>query len=66
MSPLMSTKAVFDNSTYPWLANNALGNFSANCLLVLLNDFVDNALVKHAIEITRKRIDLWVPDEKRR
>jgi hypothetical protein len=64
MSPLMSTKSGFDNSTYPWLANNAPGNFSANCLLVLLNDFVDNALVKHAIEITRKRIDLWVPDEK--
>jgi hypothetical protein len=59
MSPLMSTKAAFDNSTYPWLANNVPNKFSPNCLLVFLNDFVDNALVKHAIYIICKRIDLW-------
>jgi hypothetical protein len=59
MSPLMSTKAIFDNSTYPWIANKVPGKFSPNYLLVFLNDFVDNALVKHAIDITCKRIELW-------
>jgi hypothetical protein len=59
MSPLMSTKADFDNSTYPWLAKNVLNKFSHNILIVFINDFVDNALVKQAIDITRKRIDLW-------
>lgn len=59
MSPLMSTKADFDHSIYPWLVNNAPDNFSSNSLLVFINDFVDNALIKHAIDITRKRIDLW-------
>ncbi len=59
MSPLMSTKAAFDNSTYPWLANNVPNKFSPNSLLAFLNDFVDNALVKHAIDIICKRIDLW-------
>jgi len=59
MSPLMSNKADFDHSIYPWLVNNAPDNFSSNSLLVFINDFVDNALVKHAIDITRERIDLW-------
>lgn len=58
MSPLMSTKAAFDYSTYPWLMNNVPEKFSPNVLLVFLNDFVDNALVKHSIDITLKRIDL--------
>jgi hypothetical protein len=58
MSPLMSTKALFDNSTYSWLANNVPKRFSPNNLLVFINDFVDNALVKHAIDITRKRVSL--------
>jgi hypothetical protein len=64
MSPLMSTKAIFDNSTYPWLANNVPKKFSPNSLLVFLNDFVDNALVKHAIDITRKRIDIWADNQR--
>lgn len=58
MSPLMSTKAAFDYSTYPWIMNNVPEKFSPNTLLVFLNDFVDNALVKHSIDITLKRIDL--------
>lgn len=56
MSPLMSTKAAFDYSTYPWIINNVPEKFSPNTLLVFLNDFVDNALVKHSIDITLKRI----------
>jgi hypothetical protein len=59
MSLLMSNKAAFDNSTYPWLWSNVSNEFSPNSLLVFLNDFVDNALVKHAIDITCKRIYLW-------
>jgi hypothetical protein len=59
MSPLMLTKADFDHSTYPWLENNVVPDkFSPNKLLVFINDFVDNALVKHAIDITSKRIGL--------
>ena len=64
MSPLMSTKAIFDNSIYPWLANNVPKKFSPNSLLVFINDFIDNALVKHAIDITRKRIALSVNNPK--
>lgn len=42
-SPLMSTKPLMDCNTYPWLLDNA-SNLKNNNLLVLLNDFVDNAL----------------------
>jgi len=35
MSPLMSTKADFDHSIYPWLVNNVPDYFSSNSLLVL-------------------------------
>jgi len=55
-SPLMSTKAMFDHSTYPWLQNNAVSKFSPNYLLVFLNDFVDNALASYAKSITAQRL----------
>lgn len=42
-APLMSTKPMMDSNTYPWLLENA-GDLSPTNLLVLLNDFVDNAL----------------------
>lgn len=58
MSPLMSTKAAFDYSTYPWLIKNVPEKFSSEILLVFLNDFVDNALVKHSIDIVRRRVGL--------
>jgi hypothetical protein len=57
-SPLMSTKANFDHSTYPWLSTNVPSKFSLNNLIVFLNDFVDNALVSYAIRITRQRAGL--------
>jgi len=41
--PLMSTKPIMDWNTYPWLLAN-VGALSNDQLLVLLNDFVDNAL----------------------
>ncbi|MGV1769575.1 hypothetical protein ACQZ6B_05285 [Agrobacterium vitis] len=42
-NPLMSTKPMMDSNTYPWLLENVTALSDAN-LLVLLNDFVDNAL----------------------
>lgn len=42
-APLMSTKPIMDSNTYPWLLEN-VGNLSSSNLLIILNDFVDNAL----------------------
>jgi hypothetical protein len=56
-SPLLSTKAKFDYKTYDWVSNKE--NVASRCggnLLVLLNDFVDNALVSHSIAITKQRL----------
>ena len=62
-SPLMSTKPGFDNQTYPWVRTNVPKNLSAGQLVVLLNDFADNALASAAIAITTQRLsllpDLW-------
>jgi hypothetical protein len=55
-SPLMSTKALFDNQTYPWLQANVASQFSPEYLVVLLNDFVDNALACYAKDITLQRL----------
>ncbi|MFD1140115.1 hypothetical protein ACFQ4C_03310 [Larkinella insperata] len=54
-SPLMSTKAKFDNATYSWLMNNVPGRFSNQQLLVCLNDFADNALTQICSTLTRQR-----------
>jgi hypothetical protein len=54
-SPLLSTKARFDYKTYDWVSSHASSRCGNN-LLVLLNDFVDNALVSHAMAITRQRL----------
>ncbi|MBD2546045.1 hypothetical protein [Planktothricoides raciborskii] len=57
-SALLSTKAKFDYVTYNWLTRK--DNVASKCgknLLVLLNDFVDNAMVSHAIAITKQRLD---------
>lgn len=55
-SPLLSTKARFDHATYPWVADrNHVANRCGDRLLVLLNDFVDNALTSHCLAITRQR-----------
>lgn len=55
-SPLLSTKAKFDRSTYPWLIKNVPSRFPKTKLIVFLNDFADNALVDHSIEVTRQRV----------
>ena len=55
-SPLLSTKAKFDSITYPWLIANVPNDFKKTKLIVFLNDFADNALVSHSIEVTRQRI----------
>jgi hypothetical protein len=53
--PLLSTKALFDSKTYPWLLNNVSKNLSNNQLLVMLNDFVDNGLATVASSLTLER-----------
>lgn len=54
-SPLMSTKAYFDSNTYPWVLANAAQQVPLDMPLVLLNDFVDNALANVAAEISLQR-----------
>ncbi|WP_221391586.1 hypothetical protein [Dyadobacter sp. NIV53] len=54
-SPLMSTKAHFDNNTYPWIQNNVAGRFKKDQLLVCLNDFADNALTDCCVKLTQQR-----------
>lgn len=56
-SPLLYTKARFDNATYPWVAQNVNASNAGIGLAVLLNDFADNALVSHSIAATRQRSD---------
>lgn len=46
-SPLMATKAAFDSVTYPWLLENLRPQVGDKQLVVLLNDFADNALAFH-------------------
>jgi hypothetical protein len=54
--PLMSTKPHMDSCTYPWLLDNVVSNLSHDNLLVLLNDFVDNALAGSiASDLTLRR-----------
>jgi hypothetical protein len=55
-SPILSTKAMFDNQTYPWLRKNVAANFDHNQTIVFLNDFGDNALTSAAIAITKQRL----------
>lgn len=55
-SPLLSTKARFDHATYPWVADRRhVADRCGDRLLVLLNDFVDNALTSHCLAITKQR-----------
>jgi hypothetical protein len=54
-SPLLSTKAMFDQATYPWVLEYGPRNLSPGQLLVLLNDFCDNALATYAMEMTKVR-----------
>lgn len=57
-SPLMSTKALFDASTLPWVLQNANNNLKAPQPIVLLNDFIDNATVDTAITLTMQRMGI--------
>lgn len=56
-SPLMSTKSMFDNQTYPWLSQNVTKNLSNNQLVIFLNDFIDNALATYSINISGARMN---------
>jgi len=55
----MSTKAQFDNGTYPWLMGYA-AKLKAPQPIVFLNDFADNALVSTAIYVTKQRMGIPV------
>ncbi|KAF0685321.1 hypothetical protein As57867_022696, partial [Aphanomyces stellatus] len=55
-SPLLGTKAKFDNVTYKWLANPATASALTNAgLTIALNDFVDNALASVCADLTSRR-----------
>ncbi len=56
-SPLLSTKAKFDHKIYPWLMrkDTRFAERAGPKLVVLLNDFVDNALSDHAFALTGQR-----------
>ncbi len=55
-SPLMSTKALFDTATLPWVTRVGRNNLKAQKLVVLLNDFIDNATAYIAIHWTVARM----------
>ncbi len=56
-SPLMSTKAAFDSVTYPWVLANVPQKVPRDAgLVVLANDFADNALTSCAIAVTTERL----------
>jgi hypothetical protein len=54
-SPLLSTKAMFDGPTYLTALNLAQYVLQPTQLLVLLNDFCDNALATYAMRMTEAR-----------
>lgn len=53
-SPLLMTKARFDQATYAW-ASGALGQFDSRYPLVILNDFVDPLMSEMAQAATVQR-----------
>lgn len=55
-SPLMSTKALFDSQTLPWVMQHGAANLQADKLVVLLNDFIENATADVAIGWTLQRM----------
>lgn len=57
-SPLLSTKAKFDYATYSWLMDKNVAQRGGSKLLVLLNDFIDNALTSHCWAMTKQRSEL--------
>jgi hypothetical protein len=54
-SPLMWTKSEFDRLTYPWALATIPAQRGRN-LLVLLNDFADNALADVCIKLTQREL----------
>lgn len=58
-TPLLYTKPIFDAKTYPWIAERlssgtaSQAKVASSSPVVLLNDFVDNALTDYALSIVR-------------
>jgi hypothetical protein len=62
-SPMMSTKPGFDYQTYSWLIPNVQNNLNPSQLVILLNDFCDNALSGYAASITSNRSQLYAASQ---
>ncbi len=54
-SPLMATKPAFDSNNLGWIWNNG-SKFSSSQLLVILNDFADNATAATAMQVNTQRL----------
>jgi len=55
-SLLMSSKAVCDMKTHPWLWDNVREKFTEEQLVVLMNDFFDGATADLARELSEERL----------
>jgi hypothetical protein len=55
-SCLLSTKAICDSETLPWVRRNALGKLGPEGLVVVMNDFFDGATAEVAIGLSRERL----------
>jgi hypothetical protein len=55
-SCLLSTKAICDNKTLPWIRQNALQRLQPEQLTVVMNDFFDGATADVAIGLSRARL----------
>jgi hypothetical protein len=54
-SPLSATKAICDLQTLPWLKGNVLKKFTAEKLVVIMNDFFEGGTVDTAVKLSGQR-----------
>ena len=55
-SCLLSTKAICDSETLPWVRDNALRACGDQALVVVMNDFFDGATASVAVDLSRQRL----------
>jgi hypothetical protein len=55
-SCLLSTKAICDYETLPWIRSKALGKLGPEGLVVVMNDFFDGATAEVAIRLSKERL----------
>ena len=56
-SCLLSTKAICDSKTLPWIRDNALARCGKDALVVAMNDFFDGATADVAINLSKQRLE---------